>query len=412
MSIAPFQQSSRNPAGLKPPAGKRMARSARRAVLHLCPDLEPVDPARETVELAVLTQRSGGRALIASGGGLLVTEAERAAVRHRRMPLDGHGMFTHWRNRVHLATLVQRERPALIHAHGIEVLPRAISLSRTHNLPLIADLTQPLPDQPRMRRLLMHLADVPSLVRVPSYYMLEQVKDQFRFPPDRIRLISPGIDLQWYRAGSVSPERLQGMSRLWRLPEQASVILVPMPLLPGLGHEIFLEALASITNDNIFTVLIGSDRHAPGLRAALEAQVHQLGLTGKVVMPESCTDWPTAFWLGNIVVAPNIIPRGQNRALLAAQAMGRPVIVTDSGANREMVRSGATAWITQPNDAKALATALRQAVHLTTEQRLDLAEATRAFVAENFPQDAWFKGMTELYDALLRPIPEARAQAA
>jgi glycosyltransferase involved in cell wall biosynthesis len=409
MSLSSFAQSSRNQAGLK----SRLPRSLRRAVLHLCPDLDPADPAREAVDLAILTQRSGGRALIASGGGPLVTEAERAAVRHRRVPLDGHGIFIDWRNRVQLTALVQREKPALLHAHGIEVLPRAIGLSRTHQIPLVADLTQPLPENPRVQRLMRHLAQSAALVRVPSHFILEQIKAKFGFPAQRIRHIPPGIDMQWYKAGSISAERLHGLSHLWRLPEQAGVALMPMPLQPGLGHDIFLEALASMKYENIFAVLIGSDRHAIGLRQELEDKVHQLGLNGKVVMPEFCTDWPTAFWLASVIIAPNIAPQGQNRSLLAAQAMGRPVIVTDSGANREMVQSGATAWITQPGDTKALATALRQAMHLTTEQRLDMAAATRDFVAEHFPQEVWFEAMTGLYDTLLRPAgADVEAQAA
>jgi len=365
--------------------------------------MEMTDPAREVVDLAILTQRAGERAFIASAGGPLVTEAERAAVRHRRIPLDDQGLFIDWRNRVRLTSLIQRERPTLLHSHSTEILPLAHSLSRLHRLPLVADLTQPLPDQPRIRQLISRLKDIPCLARVPSHYIQDELEDKFGLPSKRIRHIAPGVDLQWHKADSISPERLQGLSRSWRLPEPTTVVLMPMPLEPGLGHDIFLEALASVKNENIFAVLIGSDRHAPGMRATLENQIHQYGLNGKVVMPESCADWPTAFWLANIVIAPNVKPRGQNRALLGAQAMGRPVIVSDIGANREMVQSGGTAWVTQPGDAKALGMALCQATHLTTEQRLDLAAAARNFVAENFPQNKWFEGIIKLYNDVSQP---------
>src|ERR1700679_775231 len=134
--------SNRNAINLKAAA----RRSARTGVLHLCADLDYGDPARETVTLAVLTQRLGWRALIASGGGALVTEAERAAVKHVRMPLDNHGILVNWRNRVHLEALVQRERPVLIHAHGIGTVEMGAQISVKHRLPLVVDLTQPLPD--------------------------------------------------------------------------------------------------------------------------------------------------------------------------------------------------------------------------------------------------------------------------
>lgn len=404
MRVTHSIQSSRTTASLKSLAKPASSRSNRRAVLHLCPDLEPGGPARETVDLAILTQRAGGsRALIASSGGMLVNDAERSAVKHTRMPLQGRNMFVSWRNRVHLATLVQRERPSIIHAHGIDMLPFALNLSRSYRLPLAVDLTEPLPNTARAHKWIDSLMQIPSLVRVPSEYLLIRMLETFHVPSQRIRHIPPGVDMQWHSAKSIGAERLQGLSRLWRLPEQATVALVPMPLFPGLGHEVFLEALASIKEENIYAVMIGSDRHAPGRRAFLENEINRLGLNGKIVMPEFCADWPTAFWLSGVVVAPNITPRGQNRELLAAQAIGRPVIVTDTGANSEMVQSGSTAWVVQPGDARSLAAALREAVRLNTNQRLDLAQQTRDFVTQYFPQDLWFKGMMEMYEALINP---------
>jgi glycosyltransferase involved in cell wall biosynthesis len=412
MPVKIKKPSVKSPAGkIAPALGRGTPRGPRRAVLHLCADLEPDDPGREVVELAVLTQRSGGRALIASGGGALVTAAERSAVRHTRLPLDGHGMFTAWRNRVRLTALIQRERPSLLHAYGVDLLPLAIGLSRSSHRPLVVNLTEPVADTPRARMLMANLMRVPSLIRVPSEYMFIHLLETFHLPSERIRYIPSGIDMQWHSANSIAPERLQGLSRLWRLPEQATVALVPMPLRPGLGQEGFLEALASIKDENIYAVLIGSDRHAPGYRALLEGEINRLGLNGKIVMPEFCTDWPTAFWLAGVVVAPNGHARGQNRELLAAQAIGRPVIVTDTGANGEMVQSGSTAWVIHPEDPAALAAALREAVHLNTSQRLGLAQQTRDFIAERFPQSAWFKGMMDLYEELVNPPVQRKRTA-
>lgn len=411
MPVRTVKRSARPAGKIAPPLRYGAPRGARRAILHLCRDLEPDDPARETVEIAILTQRSGGRSLIASSGGALVTDAERSAVRHTRLPLNGHGVFAAWRNRVRLAALVQRERPALLHAHGFDMLPVALGLSRSQRLPLAVDLTEPVADTSRTRALMANLMRVPSLIRVPSEYMFIRLLETFHLPAERIRHIPAGVDLQWHGANAIAPERLQNLSRLWRLPEQANVALLPLPLEPGFGQDIFLEALASLKHENIYAVLVGSDRHAPGHRAALEEHITRLGLNGRVVMPEYCTDWPTAFWLAGVVVAPNTAARGQNRELLAAQAIGRPVIVTDAGANSEMVQSGSTAWVVQPNDAQALATALREAVRLNTNQRLGLAQQTRDFIVERFPQNLWLKGMTELYESLVNPASRSTRTA-
>ena len=126
-------------------------------------------------------------------------------------------------------------------------------------------------------------------------------------------------------------------------------------------------------------------------------------------MPETCPDWPAAFWLANVVVAPNSAIRGQNMEILAAQALGRPVIVTSVGANEEMVLKGETEWVLPPDNVTALAKALSEAACLNTDQRVNLADNTRYFIEDNFPQADWFNGMMELYEELMFPAGRGNA---
>src|SRR5262249_35839428 len=148
-------------------------------------------------------------------------------------------------------------------------------------LPFVLDLTEPLPVNPRTHRMIVEMAPTPSMVRVPSEYMFLHLLERFHISSKRIRHIPPGVDM-WTGVGAMGAERLQSMSRLWRLPEHATVALVPMPLERGMGHEIFLDAMASIKDENLYAVLVGSDRHAPGRRAEIEAEITRRGLNGKV----------------------------------------------------------------------------------------------------------------------------------
>jgi len=247
------------------------------------------------------------------------------------------------------------------------------------------------------------MAQTSCTVRVPTRMMEKHLTSTFAINPAVVMFVPPGVDLQSYNTAAISAERLHNLNRLWRLPEQAIVALVPMPIEPQMGHSVFLEALAQIKDENIYVIMIGSDKNAPGLRTQIEQSVENLGLNGKVIMPETCPDWPAAFWLANVVVAPNSVPRGQNMELLGAQALGRPVIVTAVGANEEMVLRDETAWILPPDNPAALAKALHAAATMTTDQRVSLADNTRYFIEENFPQADWFNSMMEIYEALMYP---------
>jgi glycosyltransferase involved in cell wall biosynthesis len=395
-----YAQSSRNDP-VHNASRRAPPRVARSTVLHLTPDLDVGSNGREVVDLAIHTHRSGWRPLVASAGGSLVIEAERAAVRHTRMPLDKQHVFARWRSRLQLEALFQHERPSLVHAHGIEVLPHALGLNTIHRLPVLVDIAQPVPTTRHLQKLLHTAQQRQAWFRVPSAYMAKHLREDLKLSSDRLCHIPPGIDLSWFDASRVSSGRLQKISEAWRLPEQATIIVMATPLSPGYGHRQLLEALRRLQINDIFTVLVGDDKLTPGTRADIERQVIEFGLEGRVVMPDHCADWPAACWLATLVVATNTLPTGQAMSLLAAQAMGRPVIVTDCGANAEMVKSGETAWVIPPDDIDVLTQVLNEAVHMNESQRIDLAQRTRSFVGDHFPLDRWSLSLTDLYGAML-----------
>ncbi len=387
---------------------KAPPRAIRSTVLHLAADLDIDASAREVVDLAIQTHRSGWRPIVASAGGALVMEAERAAVRHTKMPLNKRHIFARWRSRVQLEALFQRERPGMIHVHGLDILPHALGLAKTHHLPLLLDVTDPVPTTRRNIRLLKTAAQRGCWLRVPSRHMVDHLREDLKLECERIHLVPPGVDLLWFDASRVSPERLQKLSELWRLPEQATILVMATPLAPGYGHRQLLEALARLKRPDVFTVFVGNDRKSPGMRQDIERQILAFGLEGRVVMPDHCSDWPAACWLSTIVAATNTLPRGYAMELLAAQAIGRPVIVTDCGANAEMVKGGETAWIVSPDNVDMLAQALDEAVQMTGVQRIDLAKRTRLFTSDSFPQDRWCAALTGLYGTMLGHAPSPR----
>jgi glycosyltransferase involved in cell wall biosynthesis len=402
MSSTQFIQSVQSAQSIKNLASLKRDRSERPVVLHLTPDLETGWNAREVVDLGIQSHRSGFRPLIASAGGALVLEAERTAVRHTQMPLNRRGLFSRWRCRSRLDSLIQRERPAVVHAHGIDMIAPLLRAARARPFAALVDLTQPVSVTPAHQKILQAAAQRGFAFRVPTAYMVRHLRQDFQLATDRLFCIPPGIDLSWYDPPRVTPERLQTLGHLWRLPEQGTVVLMGVPFAPGAGHTELLDALQKLKRPDLYTVMVGDDRAAPGWRAEIEKQILAKGLAGQVIMPESCADWPAACWLASFVVAPNTIPRGQANELLAAQAMGRPVIVTDTGANIELVKPGETAWVLATGDVPALASALDEASQLGGDRRIDLAVATRAFIDETFPLARWAQALFELYRQLSR----------
>ncbi len=403
-----FQSGSASPPAEHKVSAKGNRRPETVDVLHLAVDMANNPEAREVVDIAIQANRMGWSSAVASGRGPLSLEIERAAVRHIHLPLDKSGALARWRSAVLSEASVRRLRPALIHAHGFETLALACRISSAHGIPLLADLREPTPVTPYMVKLLKKAEAAKARFRVPSEHMVRHLRNDLGLSGDFLYYVPPGVDMVAFDPARMTAERLQHLAKIWRLPEQGSVIVTAAPLAPGFGQLHLLEAIAKIGNKDAFVVIVGDDRRVYGMREIIEKKVFSCGLEGRVVMPENCSDWPAACWLAGMMVAANGIPRGQAPELLAAQAMGRPVVVTDCGANREMVSDGETALVVPPDNVDAMAAALAEAMRLNVAQRTEMAVRARNFIACHFPQSALTGSVLEIYEAMLASFSRSR----
>jgi glycosyltransferase involved in cell wall biosynthesis len=85
---------------------------------------------------------------------------------------------------------------------------------------------------------------------------------------------------------------------------------------------------------------------------------------------------------------------------MAAQAMGKPIIVTNIGSLPEAVMPAVTGWLLPP-DPTELAWALQLALEMDDGVRERVARRARGFIAENFAQTYTMHRQIELYAELL-----------
>ena len=70
--------------------------------------------------------------------------------------------------------------------------------------------------------------------------------------------------------------------------------------------------------------------------------------------------------------------------ILEALAQERPVISTNVGGVRELIRDGETGWLVPPNSEQGLARAMRRVLEMDAIQLAQMGRAGRKFVLENF----------------------------
>lgn len=117
---------------------------------------------------------------------------------------------------------------------------------------------------------------------------------------------------------------------------------------------------------------------------------------------------PAAFLAAAVVAVPSTEPEAFGRVAVEAQAMGTPVVVSNLGTVPETVlappqvapqeRSG---WHVPPDDAAALAEALREALALRPSARDALARRARLHVERHFSLASMVNDTLDVYCALL-----------
>lgn len=234
------------------------------------------------------------------------------------------------------------------------------------------------------------------------------------------RLLVPLTD----RVVAVSEEVAAAVARLQRVPAR-KLVVVPngVPLGDGAGSaprareageagEVTIAAIGRLAPEKRLDLLLRAvalcRQQVPALRCLLigggrelgrlTALTRELGLEAAVEFTGEQRDVRRYF--PNLAAVVNSSEReGLPLSLLEALAAGVPVVATDVGGNREIVRDGVTGILVPPDDAPALAAGIC-AVLADPARARRLAAAGRSLVRERYSQEAATRRYELLYEEL------------
>lgn len=343
------------------------------------------------IDLAATVNRSGLSVILQTPGGPQSAEAERRGLQVVRQPLPAN-LWQRWRCARRMHDMIAEEKIGAVFGLTGQWLPTLLGLGK-HHPPMALHCANPA-TEPAVRQQMENFVARDGHFVVPSDYMRRYCGKELGAAPNKIALVPPGMQAQLFDPAQMKPERAMELADLWRVPEQSTLILHIGPLAPGHGMETMLAALAQMQRRDFYVVMLGAREIAENEAAQLQKLVDHYNLHGKVFAPAPCNDWPAAFWMAHAAVAAGSMPLGQNPGLIAAQLMGRPLIVADNGANREFVVPGKTARLFPAGDSGMLAAHLQDVMGLPDDAYARIAAAGQNFARDAFPWQAWMDGMT------------------
>jgi len=168
------------------------------------------------------------------------------------------------------------------------------------------------------------------------------------------------------------------------------------------GHDVLIRAAAELRRDFPGAqVQIAGEILDQDYFLELQNLIRELGLEYRVIFAGGVSDLCSFLGGADLFVLPSR-SEGFSNAIVEAMAAGLPVVASDVGGNAEAVLDGKTGRIVPPDDADALAAAMRQFL-ADPEMACQMGAAGRARVAERFTSDAMIGQVTAAYRRLLRP---------
>lgn len=325
----------------------------------------------------------------------------RAGIDHRPFAVARDSLFYSSAAQALLDTVHQRAL-ALVHVHGAEAGLAAKALAEAANLPLVMTCET----LPRAQGFLgrrgtrKYIAGRPVIVR--SAYAAECLQRDFAVAAAAIRIIPPGIDANAYCESRVTDERVIALARHWSLADDVRPVVLIPDAKPDAGWLNWVLSAASAANDTDALWLLAG---APGSSAQAGTRIAQSGVADRFRWVEGCEDWPAAYKLSSLVLSlPSAAPALCDHAL-HAQAMGRPVVTTDSGAGGEAIQPGKTGWLVRHRDTGSLAYAVSAALDRDGIIRHAMSLAARNFILGHFSLAAMQSATLDVYrEVLARPI--------
>jgi glycosyltransferase involved in cell wall biosynthesis len=370
-------------------------------VLQIVPRMEIGGIERGTLEITEAIAREGGRALIATAGGQMLPRVAKAGGEVIAMNVDTGNPLNLWQNARLLARLITDLEIDIVHARSRAPAWSAYWATRRTGAHFITTYHGAYrEDFPFKRRYNAVMAKGRPVIAV-SNFIRNRVIQRHQVAPEQIVTIPRGVDPAVFAEEMVGNERTVKLADQWGLlDDPRPVVMLPARLSRWKGGEDLIEAAQRLRarRDGGFLILLVGDDDGTGYEKVLRKRIDKLRVGDIVHLVGGCSDMAAALKLASVVVSTSTEPEAFGRAIIEAQAMGRPVVATDHGGVRETVAHGESGWLYPPGDIARLTVELDKALNLDPSQRAHIGMAARARIHSQYTVAAMQRATLDVYE--------------
>lgn len=335
--------------------------------------------------------RRGHRVLVVTGGGEAAAQFESAGAEHRKLFLDTSSELNP-RLLTSVSLLrawVEKEGWQIVHAQTRVAQGVSALALRGLSVPRVTTCHGFFKTRFFRRRFPWWGSRVIAISRAVEKHLLMD----WKLEPSRIAYVPHGVE-RHFAAEEVERLRKQARQELQLLP--GTVLIGALGRLsPVKGYHVLVEAMAYLKDLPVELALIGEGGEAARLDEIARAQ----GVAGRIRRIPGIPNHHAILHAFDIFCAPSL-QEGLGLAALDAMARGTVVVASDVGGLSDLIRNGETGRLVPPQDAAALAGAIRD-LALDTAARSRMGNAGQRFVDREFSLNRMITDTEQVYNEVL-----------
>ncbi|HZP70139.1 MAG TPA: glycosyltransferase [Pseudolabrys sp.] len=391
-------------------------------VLIVVPTLDAGAADAGAVELVRTLAGAGLRAVVVSRAGRLVADVTAAGGEFVPLDVSSNNPLLMLRNAVKLTRMARDRKCRVIHAFGRSGAWSAFIAARLCRIPFLTSCYKGFREQNLFKHLYNGIMARGDRIIVSSEQIAQLLNDRYGTSWDKIAVVSCSIDLDRFDPEKITRERIEAMRNAWGVKRDTKVILITGRIVRRKGHHVVVRAVKRLKEmglKDFLCVFVGEDRGHTRYTGELWDLVLSTGTMDVIRMAAPVADMPAAYAAASVIVSAAVQPEGVQRAILEAQAMARPVIVSDLGAGTDVVltapavpESRIAGFRFQAGDDAALAAALLRLFSMPEPTRATIGRRGRDWVVGHFDAATATEQTLHLYRDIvgLNMAPIASAQ--
>ena len=371
-------------------------------VLQVLPELEMGGVERGTVEIATYMQQHGIKNFVASQGGRMVYDLEKAKVPHLTLPLKSKNIFKMRANAKKLEQFIRDNGINIVHARSRAPAWSAYWAAKRAGVHFMTTFHGTYGLGPwGIKKLYNRIMTYGERVIAISEHIKKHILGNYKIAEGKIRLVHRCVDIEKFNPDTVSQERIIKTVKEYNIPEDKPVLLLIGRLTNWKGQHLLIEALSLLKHKDFYCLIVGPDQGRVKYSEYLRELVKKYHLEGSVAFYGQTSDVSALMMVSNVVLSTAIEPEAFGRISIEGQAMGKVVVASIIGGSLDPITDGVTGKFFYSNNPASLAEAIDWALDLSPDEVRKIAKAGIKNVHDNFTKDIMCEKTVAVYKELL-----------